>query len=277
MRAAEKALLFGLLFFCHANGNNAHATPSEEQSTAELRAAQRAKDVVVNRLSHRESELRNRVRTLYKLMRGGLAPLWVAPEARGMLVRVRGAAQRILLRDMRERQTLQDEVREAEENLTRLITNIVDWAAATSGPAPNTLRIPVTGRVQAGFGPYTDRRTKARLFRAGVEWSAPVGGPVYPVANGRVAEIATLRELGTTIVLDHGGFLSVLAGIGSLRVKKGDGVTTLHPLGQMGDRPLYLQIRWHGGPIDPDPLLSAAGPQAVAQPLKRRRPALSIP
>lgn len=234
-----------------------------------LAAVTRTEKLTLDKLGKRTAEVRRRVRSLYKLLRAGPAPLWVEPAQRPLTLRRRAAARRILRRDFRELALLRSElatVQTARERLKhdRRVLAQVRW------PAHRSLRSPIAGRIDvaARFGEYQQRidlegddRAAARLSltRRGIRLRVDAGRTVSAVAAGRVRYAGTIRGLGEAIVIDHGGYLSVLGPITALRAKRLQQVVPGTPLGLTHGRQLYMEVRLPVGagglPIDPEPLL----------------------
>ena len=101
-------------------GRSAPPPSTETQIAAELDAARRTVGLLEAKLATQDHALVARVRTLYKLTRGGLAPLWLEEGERARLVRNRAAARRVILRDLEERKILRGELAAATAAEARL-------------------------------------------------------------------------------------------------------------------------------------------------------------
>jgi murein hydrolase activator len=231
----------------------------EDQVSAELAAARRTRDAVAEKLGQREAGLRGRVRALYKLSQGGLLPLWVEDGAGADLLRRRGAARRILVRDLEERAALRAELAAAQAAVDRLEGAAADRAVAGAVvPPPRSLARPVPGRVVVGFGRRRDPASGVTLVSRGVDLAAPAGVPALAPLAGVVTYAGPVRGLGAGVVVDHGGGLtSVVAGLSLATVARGQVVSRGDPLGVAGG-PVHIEIRRAGRPVDPAPLLRAA-------------------
>jgi murein DD-endopeptidase MepM/ murein hydrolase activator NlpD len=139
------------------------------------------------------------------------------------------------------------------------------WRIATSyGLDTRTLasanRLPSASNLKVGqqlfipLPPETDRfvwPVRGSLRTAGsstgIEIDATAGSLVRASRSGTVAVAARdLSGLGKTVVLDHrDGHLSVYAGLDQILVAPGSAVRQGVPLGTMGSRSLYFEIR-HG-------------------------------
>ncbi len=100
-----------------------------------------------------------------------------------------------------------------------------------------------------GSSGYPDSRS--------LEISAPEGSLVRASRTGRVA-VATrdLKGWGRTVILDHeDGYLTVYAGLEQLLVGPGASVQQGNPVGKVGRRPLYFEIRYGTHLRDPRQLL----------------------
>lgn len=83
---------------------------------------------------------------------------------------------------------------------------------------------PVGGVVTQGFGQRVDPVLGTRTDHPGIQIATEPGANVLSIFPGRVAGVGTMRHYGQFLVIDHGGFLSVYAGISALAVRRGDQV-----------------------------------------------------
>jgi len=227
---------------------------------AELAAVRKTRDLLEDKLAARGEDLRTRVRALYKLSRGGLAPLWVDERARADLVQRRAAARRTILRDLAEHKLLQGELAATAAAERRLGVEAALAAAAAAPPlAPDSLRRPVRGYVSLHYGIGRDAATRARVFRRGVELANPAGDRVHAPLPGRVLYAGPVRGLGVGVILDHGqGTTTVLGGLARAAVAAGAGVERGDVVGEALGPRVYLEVRRGGRPVDPEPLLGAS-------------------
>jgi septal ring factor EnvC (AmiA/AmiB activator) len=201
---------------------------------------------------------RARVRTLYKLEAFGDLPFWVNDGARADALATRGAARRVILRDLEERKILRAEAEAARADVTRL-ESAADKArfAAAQAPRDGFFARPVDGDVVASFGSYNDERTHLRLVRRGIELHAR-SREVVAAAAGQVRWVGGLRGLGTVVVIDHGqGLVSVTSGLADPSVQVGDLVAGGDAIGRAAGQRVGFEVRRGGRAIDPFPLLGA--------------------
>lgn len=119
--------------------------------------------------------------------------------------------------------------------------------------------LPVAGgRATSGFGAA---RGEGRGHN-GVDWAAPLGTPVTPMAPGRVVSVASDARSGKFVVVDHGdGLTTSYSHLGRQDVAVGDTVqagTVLGVVGMTGRTTgphVHTVARQHGKPIDPVSLL----------------------
>jgi len=239
----------------------AHAAPRQSAPNAydaELVAARRTEAQLARKLDDGESALKSRIRTLYKLTASGDLPFWVDEAARGAALATRGAARRVILRDLEERKILRAEHTAAQADVARLQADAARAAfTAAQAPRDGSFLRPVEGDVVASFGSYNDERTHARLVRRGVELHAR-SPEVVAAAAGQVRWVGPLRGLGTVVVVDHGqGLVSATAGLAEAAVRAGDLVAAGEPVGRAGGARVGLEVRRGGIPVDPFPLLGA--------------------
>jgi septal ring factor EnvC (AmiA/AmiB activator) len=220
----------------------------------ELDAARKTRALLEDKLAAREKDLRARVVALYKLETFGELPAWVDDDARRRLLERRGAARRLILRDLEERRALRADLQAAQADEARLAT---EAERAVPAPRPGSLRRPVPGRIAVPFGVAAEP-DGARLPHRGVELVSLPGQVVGAVGPGRVAYVGPIRGLGESVVVDHGaGLVSVVGGLARARVAAGDPVAPGGVLGAAAGDRIHLEIRAGTRPIDPAPLLPA--------------------
>ena len=65
-----------------------------------------------------------------------------------------------------------------------------------------------------------------------------------------------LAGWGKTVILDHGdGYVTIYAGLQDVLVSPGLQIAQGNPVGRLGQRPLYFEIRNDARPLDPLKLL----------------------
>lgn len=112
-------------------------------------------------------------------------------------------------------------------------------------PRADALQRPVAGHVTGGGA------SVAGGARApGATFTAPSGGRVVAPAEAKVLFAGPYHRSGQVLILELGdGYDLVLAGLGAVNVRAGDGVLAGEPLGTMpagsGSDPLYVELR-HG-------------------------------
>lgn len=131
-------------------------------------------------------------------------------------------------------------------------------AVAVVPPGAARLVTPVAGPVLHAFGSAADDGPAT-----GITFAVAPGAYVASPCGGRVAFAAPFRSYGQLIIVECGGGTDVvLAGLGSLAANPGHTVRPGEPVGRMAagrgnERGgLYLEVRDHGQPVNPVPLLS---------------------
>jgi septal ring factor EnvC (AmiA/AmiB activator) len=221
-------------------------------ASPELDAARKTRALLEEKLAVREKNLRARVVALYKLETFGELPAWVDDDARQRLLERRGAARRLIIRDLEERKALRADVQAALADEARLAAE-----AERSIPAPKrgSLRRPVPGRIVVPYG-TSPGAEGGRVPHRGVELASLPGSVVGAVAGGRVLYAGAVRGLGQAVVIDHGdGLTSVTGGLQRARVARGDSVAAGSLLGAAAGEQVHLEIRAGMRPLDPAPLL----------------------
>lgn len=115
---------------------------------------------------------------------------------------------------------------------------------------------PVEGRVTSHFG------KRGRKLHKGIDIGAMVGMPIVSAADGEVIFSGKRRGYGGTVVVDHGGFISLYAHCSKMiakvgdTVKQGDYIARSGRTGNARGAHLHFEIRdADNNPLDPLPLL----------------------
>jgi murein DD-endopeptidase MepM/ murein hydrolase activator NlpD len=241
------------------------ATPASAAGDLEGRrdAAARARAQVDERLAAHDRGLRARVRALYKVSAFGDLPHWVDEHARDGTLHRRGAARRVILRDLEERRLLRAELAALDADLARL-----DRDAARAAdlrfprPRPGSMRAPSAGVIVAPPGVYRDGRTHLRLLRRGVEL-ATSPRPIVAAAAGQVLHAGPVQGLGIAVIIDHGqGVVSVTGRLASTTARRGDRLISGEPVGRAAGPTVSFEVRLGGRPIDPVPLFAPRASRA---------------
>lgn len=121
------------------------------------------------------------------------------------------------------------------------------------------LRLPVEGRLQAGYGAKTSGGLKAR----GLRYDVRTGAQIIAPAKGRIAYAGNFRSYGRIVILDHGrDYMTLISGLSRVSVVMGETVNAGEPLGEAegGPQGVYLELRRKGEPVNPAPYLAARKP-----------------
>ena len=102
------------------------------------------------------------------------------------------------------------------------------------------------------------------LGHPGMDITAPLGTPIYPLKNGVVVRMENLKwDYGRAVYVDHGnGMITLYAHMGKVFVEEGDQVTTDKPIGEVGvtgrttGPHLHFELRKDGSAINPMPYLN---------------------
>ncbi len=235
--------------------------PATVQHTKTIELQKQALDktqiLLADKLMTREQEARRRTRAMYKLSRANWPRLWFEPQARGESSRWLGAARRIALRDVREIAMLHHEIALADRAEQRL-----DKEATLAVPVapPASLQWPVSdSSIEQAMGEYKGPSHRVKLRSRGIRLSTTSGQVVQPVASGHIRYNGHIRGLGTSLIVDHGHWVSIMGNLEPAALKAGDKVSPTTTLGKALGETLYLEIRLKVGDssqnIDPAPLL----------------------
>jgi septal ring factor EnvC (AmiA/AmiB activator) len=116
---------------------------------------------------------------------------------------------------------------------------------------------PVNGFVSLGFGRQNHPVLKGVVVdNQGLTIQTKGGEKVKTIFDGIVREVADLKMIGLTVLISHGEYYSVYAGLREVFVRKGDRVTTNQEIGEVlsnseGISELRFQIRKNTIALDP--------------------------
>lgn len=121
---------------------------------------------------------------------------------------------------------------------------------------PADFIFPVEGRITSYFG------KRGRKNHKGIDISANVGTPILAAGDGEVVFSGRRRGYGSTVVVDHGGFLTLyahcskmIASVGD-SVRQGDYIAKSGRSGNARGAHLHFEIRdAKNVPLDPVPFL----------------------
>ena len=91
-------------------------------------------------------------------------------------------------------------------------------------------------RMASGFGYRIDPIYKTRKMHAGMDFSAPIGTPIYSTGNGKVSKVKkSSRGYGNHVKIDHGyGYVTLYAHMSKYIVRKGQKVKRGELIGYVG-------------------------------------------
>lgn len=101
------------------------------------------------------------------------------------------------------------------------------------------------------------------IFHPALDLAAPRGTEVKPIKDGVVEDVSRSKVgYGNAVIVDHGnGIKSLYAHLSRINVSKGDGVTVLDTIGNVGTTGhstgphVHIEIRKNGTPINPFAIL----------------------
>ncbi|VVE62075.1 peptidase M23B [Pandoraea anapnoica] len=150
----------------------------------------------------------------------------------------------------------------------------VPSTAARAVSSATSFVTPVAGaRVSSEFGTRRHPVRRVSHTHTGVDFAAPAGTPVLAAADGRVKFIGFERRgFGHYVVISHRyGSETVYAHLSAMErgLRVGDAVVAGKQIGAVGQTGmatgphLHFELRRNGNPVDPRPLLSPRGADAV--------------
>lgn len=221
------------------------------QLDAETGSVARAIEAVDDKLTIADRTRRARLRAAVRVVHA-------APDDDAMTVARRRAAARLLLeRDGGERALLVDELGQLRAAHDRIATELTQLASIV---IPHDLVVPARGKIVRHFGVLAHERSKATLSRRGLDLEVDDHSPVVAPAAGTVRYAGPIRGLDQGVILDHGGYLTVVAKLAELALPVGAPIAAGDRLGRAARHRVYLEVRVKLGPgglpIDPEPLLA---------------------
>jgi septal ring factor EnvC (AmiA/AmiB activator) len=216
-----------------------------------------------------------RIREGHNQLQAALAGLWEAREEasreRQRLTLMEEERRAVLVALQRERQETEKALTELQENEQRLSTMLVDLErqrqsslGSDAGTGSSLARLaggldwPVVGEVVRKFGRSVHPEFKTVTLNNGINIAAPVGTPVFAIAEGLIEFGDHLPGFGLCVILDHGaGYYSLYANLARLFVVKGERVEANQVLAEVGrsdqesGSQLYFEIRQGKQPLDP--------------------------
>jgi murein DD-endopeptidase MepM/ murein hydrolase activator NlpD len=113
--------------------------------------------------------------------------------------------------------------------------------------------------VASGFGFRIHPIYKISKMHTGIDFSAPVGTPIYATGDGVVESVTRSgRGLGNRILIDHGfGYKTLYACMDEISVRQGRRVKRGEKIGTVGDSGLsvaphlHYEVRLNGEQVNP--------------------------
>lgn len=143
-----------------------------------------------------------------------------------------------------------DEVFEMAKNKEKMLTSL---------PAIQPVSNKNLKRISSYYGHRTDPFYKVRKFHEGIDFSAPIGTPIYSPGDGVVKSIKNShRGYGNRLVIDHGyNYQTVYAHLHEFKIKRGDTVKRGQLIGTIGNTGkstaphLHYEVRRNGKAVNP--------------------------
>jgi len=130
-----------------------------------------------------------------------------------------------------------DKIKELAENKEAMLKSI---------PAIQPIQNNDMKRISAGYGYRMHPILKYKKLHEGIDFSAPIGTPVYATGNARVEEARRTGGYGKLVVLDHGfGYKTFYAHLSEFKVSKGQRVKRGDIIGELGNTGLSTGPHLH--------------------------------
>ncbi len=234
-------------------------TPQKELEwlrAEQLTKVAKTQGLLAQKISDREAEMRARVRVMYKLTRSSWPRLWFEPKARHDVAQWLGAVRRIRNRDRLELQLLQDEITVANAAQERLESSLL--ASASLPESLPRLAWPLKEpTVAQGFGLYKGPSHRVMLRQRGIQLASSLGEEVLSPQKGRVRYVGGISGLGTAVLIDHEGCITILGHLQSPAIAAGQQVEEGSLIARAAGNRVYMEVRLVTGDIGHviDPIL----------------------
>ena len=127
------------------------------------------------------------------------------------------------------------------------------------------MQIPVEGPISSEFGMRALGEDDDARLHAGLDLAAPPGAPIRAARGGVVTFAGPRGGYGNAVVIEHGAGVETLYGHASKldvavgdRVRAGARIARVGSTGRSTGPHLHFEVREHGKPVDPAPLLGMA-------------------
>jgi murein DD-endopeptidase MepM/ murein hydrolase activator NlpD len=128
------------------------------------------------------------------------------------------------------------------------------------------LLVPASGPITSGFGWRIHPLYDELRYHTGIDIGAVEGSDVIAVRAGEVADVTEDETWGKHVLITHESDMqSFYAHLAEARVAKGETVSrgqvigTVGRTGKVASAHLHFELREKGEPVDPEPLIRAAG------------------
>lgn len=116
-----------------------------------------------------------------------------------------------------------------------MVKNKIDMLASIPAILPVSLKDKKVHK-SSGFGYRIHPIYKTRKFHAGVDFSGPIGTPIYATGNGKVIKVGTDSGYGKHVIIDHGySYKTHYAHMSAYTVKRGQKVKRGEIIGFLGN------------------------------------------
>jgi murein DD-endopeptidase MepM/ murein hydrolase activator NlpD len=133
-----------------------------------------------------------------------------------------------------------------------------DYPASYSCPRMIGAPAPASAQMTAGFGARVDPFTGRASFHQGVDFSGPLGTPVYAAMGGAVKSAQSNGGYGVMVEIDHGSkgmtryaHLKAVAAVAGMQVRRGQVIGAMGISGRSLGPQVHFELWCDGKPIDP--------------------------
>lgn len=112
-------------------------------------------------------------------------------------------------------------------------------ALSSENKGTGKLIVPLVGNIVVSYGQEKTEGLKSN----GIEISGKLGQEIKAADSGKVIYAGSLNGLGSVIIIDHGGIVTVYGNLASVRVSKGTSVTKGQIIGTLGREAISKEPR----------------------------------
>lgn len=143
------------------------------------------------------------------------------------------------------------------DEIETMVKNKIDMLASIPAILPISLKDDKV-YMTSGFGNRIHPIYKTRKMHAGIDFTGPIGKPIYATGNGKVIKVGTESGYGKHVIIDHGytykthyAHLSAYTVKRGQKVKRGDIIGFLGNTGRTSGPHIHYEVLKNNIPVNP--------------------------